>query len=222
MKTSRLLAWVAITGTIVSAGCFAGAYGLATANDSGSKEIVTREIAWDGSSSLSLGVEADVHYVQARGPATLVARGPHRSVNNLAVSGGHIHDGMLHSGARLELTLRAPQVNRFQLNGKSRLVIEAYDQPELTIGAEGRAAVEAAGRVEAVTLSLQGRATVNLARLDTGRVSGEVTGNSQVVVAPRHASALDVRGGGSVVLLTRPAELANRLSEAGTVIDAAK
>jgi hypothetical protein len=31
-----------------------------------------------------------------------------------------------------------------------------------------------------------------------------------------------VSGGGSVVLLTRPAELANRLSEAGTVIDAAK
>ena len=222
MKSSRLLVMVAISSAVISAGCFAGAYQLATANDSGSKDTVTREIPWDGSRTLSLGVEADVRYVQAPGPATLLARGPHRSVTNLSVADGYVSDGLLHSGARLELTLRAPEVNQFQLNGKSRLVIESYDQPELTIGLEGRASAEAAGRVESVTLALQGRATVNLARLDAGQVGGDVTGNARVVAAPRLASRLDVRGGGSVVLLTRPAELANRLSEAGTVIDASK
>lgn len=220
MKNSRLLVMVAISSAIVSAGCFAGAWQLATANDSGSKEIVTREIPWDGSHTLTLGVEADVHYVQAPGPATLVARGPHRSVTNLSVADGHVSDGLLHTGARLDLTLRAPQVNRFQLNGKSRLVIESYDQPELSLGLEGRATAEAAGRAESVTLVLQGRAMVNLARLDAGQVGGEVTGNARVVAAPRLASRLDVRGGASVVMLTRPAEQANRASEAGSIIDA--
>jgi hypothetical protein len=220
MKTSRLLGVIAISAGTVSIGCFAGAYALATANDSGSDEIVTREIPWDGSRTVSLGVEADLHYVQSAGPATLVARGPQRSLSTLVVSGGHVQDGLLHTGARLELTLRAPQVSGFVVNGKSRLVIESFDQPQLSVAAEGRASVEAAGRAGEITLALQGRTRVNLARLDAARVGGSVAGNATVVVAADLSSRIDVRGGGAVVLLKRPAEQANRTFEAGSVIDA--
>lgn len=222
MKPPRLLAVIAIAAGIISAGCFAGAYALASASDSASTEIVTREIPWDGSRAISLGVEADLRYVQAAGPATLVARGQHRSVSTLVVSGGHVRDGLLHTGSRLELTLRAPQVSEFVVNGRSRLVIETYDQPHLSVTAEGRASVEASGRVEEVTLALQGRARVNLARVAAGRVGGHVAGNATAVIAPDLLSQVDVRGGGAVVLLKQPAQQANQTFEAGSVIDASK
>jgi len=220
MKTSRTLAVVAISAAFVSVGCFAGAYALASGRDSGSHEIVTRDIPWDGSPSMSLGVEADLHYVQSSGPAVLTARGPQRSIATLSISGGHVQDGLLHTGARLELTLRAPSVSTFVVGGKSRLVIEAYDQPRLAVTVEGRASVEAAGRTEEITLAAQGRARVNLARLDAARVAGSVAGNATVVAAPQQLSRIEVRSGASVVLLSRPAEQANRILEAGSVIDA--
>jgi hypothetical protein len=222
MKTTRLLGVVAIASALVSVGCFAGAYSQATANDSGSNDVVTREIPWDGSASLSLGVESDLRYVQSEGPAMLIARGPHRSVSTLVISGGHVHDRLLHTGARLELTLHAPAVSDFRLDGRSSLVIERFGSQALTIRAEGRASVEASGRAESVTLDLQGYSTANLARLDTAALGGTVAGHAKLVAAPRAASRIEVRGSGSVVLLTQPKEVANTLHEAGKVIDASR
>jgi hypothetical protein len=49
MKSNTRLMLVAIAAALVSAGCFSGAHALATANDSGNHEIVTREIPWDDS-----------------------------------------------------------------------------------------------------------------------------------------------------------------------------
>ena len=75
-KTRLILA--ALGSALVSAGCFSGAYALATSNDSGSSEIVSREIPWDDSTSLNLEVRSVVRYVQAPGAGKVVARGPHR------------------------------------------------------------------------------------------------------------------------------------------------
>lgn len=222
MKTTRLAAIIAIAAAFTSAGCFAGAYKLATANDSGVSEVLVREIPWEGAQSLTLGVEADLRYVQAEGPAKLVARGPHRSVSTLVTSDGYVNDRLLHTGARLELTLYAPAVSEFHLNGKSRLTIEGYSQPSLTIHAQGRTSIEVSGRAEAVVLDLQGHAKANLARLESGVVEGHVAGFATVVAAPRTSSQLQVRSSASVVLVTRPAELANRLEDAGAVIDASR
>ena len=222
MKTEHLLATIALGGAVLSAGCFAGAYGLTTANDSGSREVILRELPWDGSTKLSLGLEADVRFVQAEGEMRLVARGPHRSVSTLEVANGHVHDKLLHTGARLELTLFAPGVHRFRLNGTSRLVIEGFDQPALEVAAEGRAWVDAAGRAGKVTLDLQGRGAVNLARLEVERIGGRVGGTVTVIAAPRTASTIEARSSATVVLLTRPPEYATRVADAATVIDAAR
>jgi hypothetical protein len=221
MNSTTRLMLVAIAAALVSAGCFSGAYALATANDSGNQEIITREIPWDDSTSLTLGVRSVVRYVQAPGAGKVLARGPHRSVSTLVVANGDIHDQLLHTGATLELVVTAPAITRFHLNGDSRLSIEAYDQKDLFVSTEGKAAVDAAGRVIDVAVEMKGSGTVNLARLTTDNASANIGGMSTLVVAPSQDANLSVRNFASVVLMSRPKALKTSLIDSGRVVDAA-
>jgi hypothetical protein len=220
MKPVRTLAFVALGSALLSAGCLGGAYTLANVNDSGSTEMITREIPWDGSAKASLGLPAVMRYVQAPGPGKIVARGPHRSVSTLRVSDGTIHDTLLRTGAVLEITLTAPSVSSFYLNGRSRLSIEGYDQGSLTLYTEGEAAVDASGRASDVRIFMQGDGAINLARLGVEALDGDINGAGTVVAAPTQRAKLDVSGMASAVLLTRPADLKTHLEEGGRVIDA--
>jgi hypothetical protein len=220
MKPVPALALVAILSALLSAGCLGGAYTLANVNDSGEAGIITREIPWDGSSKASLGLPAVVRYVQAPGPGKIVARGPHRSVSTLKVTNGTIHDTLLRTGAVLEITLTAPSVNSFYLNGRSRLSIEGYDQGNLTLYTEGEAAIDASGRAGDVRIFMQGDGAINLARLGVEALDGDINGASTVVAAPTQRANLDVSGMASAILLTRPTDLETHLEEGGRVIDA--
>jgi len=217
-KTRLILA--ALGSALVSAGCFSGAYALATSNDSGSSEIVSREIPWDNSTSLTLGVRSVVRYVQAPGPGKVVARGPHRSVSTLVVDNGDIHDELLHSGTSLEIVVTAPAISHFHLNGGSRLSIEAYDQQSLFVSTEGKAHVDAAGRVDSVTVNMKGSGTVNLAKLAIGNAAVDIGGMSTLVLAPMKGANLKVRNYASAVLLSKPIELTSSLEDSGRVVDA--
>jgi hypothetical protein len=220
MNSKTRLILVALGSALVSAGCFSGAYALATSNDSGSSEIVSREIPWDNSTSLTLGVRSIVRYVQAPGPGKVVARGPHRSVSTLVVGNGDIHDELLHSGTTLEILVTAPAISHFHLNGGSRLSIEAYDQQSLFVSTEGKAHVDAAGRVENVTVNMKGSGTVNLAKLAIGNAAVDIGGMSTLVLAPVKGANLKVRNYASAVLLSKPIELTSALEDSGRVVDA--
>jgi hypothetical protein len=220
MNSKTRLILVALGSALVSAGCFSGAYALATSNDSGSSEIVSREIPWDNSTSLTLGVRSVVRYVQTPGPGKVVARGPHRSVSTLVVGNGDIHDELLHSGTTLEILVTAPAISHFHLNGGSRLSIEAYDQQSLFVSTEGKAHVDAAGRVENVTVNMKGSGTVNLAKLAIGNAAVDIGGMSTLVLAPVKGANLKVRNYASAVLLSKPIELTSALEDSGRVVDA--
>ncbi len=221
MNTQTRLALLSLASALVSAGCLSTAYVSANQNDSGSTEIIEREIPWDGSEGLSLDVRSVVRYIQAPGPGKIVARGPHRSVSTLTVSDGHIHDQLLRTGATLELTITAPQVKRFELNGRSRLTIENYDQDSLALTTQGGASIEAAGSARNVSVTMQGSSVVNLARLAADSLEADMGGMGSLVAAPTRAAHLGVRNYASAVLLTKPAELTTSLADSGRVIDAA-
>jgi hypothetical protein len=220
MNSTIRLTLVALGAAVVSAGCFSGAYALATSNDSGSSEIVSREIPWDGSTSLTMGVASQVRYLQTPGAGKVVARGPHRSVSTLVVSNGDIRDQLLHTGATLEIVVTAPSISRFHLNGGSRLTIEGYDQDSLFVTTEGKAQVEASGRAGDVTVNMKGSGTVNLARLATDNASVDIGGMSTLVLAPTAGASLKVRNFASAVLLSKPKELTSSLEDSGRVVDA--
>lgn len=219
MKT-RTLAFIALGGALVSAGCISGAYKTANQHDSGNSEVITREIPWDGSHSLVLGVPATVRYVQGE-PAVITAKGPHRSVSTLQVDGGYVGDKLLRTGTPLELTIRAPSISHFELNGRSQLQIEGYDQESLSVTTQGAATVDVDGRARNASISMQGRSDVNLSGLTLDSLDGKVGGTGTLVAAPSRAATLEVRNLASAVLLSRPAELKTTLIDEGRVIDAA-
>jgi hypothetical protein len=221
LNISTRLVVVAVGAAAISVGCFSGSYALATVNDSGSTEIISRELPWDDSTSLSLGVRSDVHYVQQSGPGKVVARGPHRSISTLVVNNGNIHDQLLRTGATLELTIFAPAISRFQLNGGSRLRIEGYDQRQLYLSTEGSAFVEAVGRADMATIEMQGKGVINLSRFTLDSAAANIGGMSTLVLAPSQGADLKVRNFASAVLLTRPPALTMALADSGRVIDAA-
>jgi hypothetical protein len=217
---ARTLSFIALGGALVSAGCISGAYKMANTNDSGKTEVITRQIPWDGSRSLVLGVPAAVRYVQGE-PAGITARGQHRSVSTLEVSGGFVKDKLLHTGEPLELEIRAPAISHFELNGRSTLRIEGYDQDSLSVTTQGAATVAVDGRARQVNVSMQGRSDVNLARLNVENLDGKVGGAGTLVAAPTRVANLEVRNVASAVLLSRPVELNMKLIDEGRVIDAA-
>lgn len=222
MKSSTRLALVALLAGLISVVCLGCAYTRATANDSGSSEIISRELAWDESHSLSLGVRSVVRYAQTDGPGRVIARGPHRSVSTLVVSGGEIHDQLLHSGATLDLTIFAPSISSFHLGAGSRLSIENYDQKILSLSVEGGAVVEGAGRADAVSIEMRGTCTVNLSRFAADTATASLGGMSTLVAPPSRVANLTVRNFASAVLLARPADLHTTLTDSGRVIDATR
>jgi hypothetical protein len=220
MKPIRLLAFTALGSALLSAGCIGGAYTLASVNDSGSSELVTREIPWDGSDTLVPSLPSVTRYIQAPGPGKVVARGPHRSVSTLTVTNGHIHDKLLHTGAVIELTVTAPNVKAFAVNGRSSLTIENFDQDSLTLTVKGTAQITASGRTQTASVDMQGDGIVNLARLKADRLTSKAGGLGIVIGAPTDSANLTLDGAAAAILLTHPPNLTTDIQEYGQIIDA--
>jgi hypothetical protein len=222
MKSTKLLGVVAVGGALLSAGCFGGAYTLASAADSGSRDVITRDIPWDGATGMTLDVAAVMRYVQTPGQGRITARGPQRSISTLTVTEGHIHDRLLHTGAVLEITLMAPSVTSFHLNGRSRLIIEGYNQDGLALSTQGEAAIDASGHAGTVKVVMQGDGAINLARLNADAIEADLNGLGALIAAPTQRARLDVHNAASAILLTRPPDLRTTLDGSGRVIDAAR
>lgn len=182
------------------------------------KEIITREIPWDGSEALTIAVPADVRFVQAPGPGKVLVSGPRRSVESFKVSGGVLRDGTLRTGKPLTIVVTAPKITRFAAQGSTKLTIEGFDQDELQLETTGRADVKAAGRAGTIKLNLQGFGWADLSQVQAQGAEIALTGSRRALVAPQVWAKLS--GNGVVVLLTRPTQLDLELWGAGRVFHA--
>jgi hypothetical protein len=220
MKLARTLLFTALGSALLSAGCLGSAYTLASVNDSGSTELVTRELPWDGSEILAPALPSVTRYIQAPGPGKIIARGPHRSVSTLTVTNGRIHDKLLRTGAVIELAVTAPNVKAFAVEGRSSLSIENFDQNSLSLTVQGTAQISVEGRAQMVSVAMQGDGVMNLARLKADSLAGQIGGFGIVIGAPSAKADLDIDGAGAAILLTRPPDLRTDITEYGQLIDA--
>ncbi|MBS0410700.1 MAG: DUF2807 domain-containing protein [Proteobacteria bacterium] len=178
----------------------------------------TKDLTWDGSTSLDIDAPADVRYVQAAGPAKLTVTGPAGAVDALSVSGGDVdYDGPNH-GPRLQITLTAPNVDRFELDGDSNLTIENFDQDSLEIDMDGHAAAKVQGKARKVDLSLSGRGDADLGQLAAQDARVDISGSGSAILAPKGATEVDISGSGEVTLNGRPASLRSDISGSGRII----
>lgn len=197
----------------VSFSAFAASDALAKRDPAG--QAVTREIPWDGSESLSVGVPATVRFVQTSGPGKVIVTGPRRSVDNFSASGGFLNDSRWHTGKPLDIVVQAPKITRILLKGSDKLVVEDFDQPHLHIETVGRAEVRASGRVGRLTLQLQGMGWVDLSALAAAEADVSLTGSRHALLAASERARIS--GNGSVVLVSKPKDLELDLGESGRV-----
>jgi hypothetical protein len=176
-----------------------------------------RDFPWTGD-SLEVNAPAEIDYVQAAGPAKLTIRGPAPALDRVRVEGGRITlvDGF-GDGSSLHVTLSAPNVSRFGLNGANRLHITGYDQDQLSVAVTGHADVSAEGQARTVNLSVSGAGEADLAQLKTAGAAIDISGAGQATVGPTEWARVQISGMGDVNLLTRPARLETHVSGAGRI-----
>jgi Putative auto-transporter adhesin, head GIN domain len=213
MNTHTRLLTIAAICAALSLSSFAAADSLAARDPAG--EAVTRELAWDGSETLTVGVPAHVRYVQTDGPGKVRVTGPRRSVDEFSVAGGVLSDKRWRTGKPIEVVVYAPRITRFSLKGNDRLVVEGFDQPELWIETVGRAEAKVSGNAGRVTLQLQGFGWVDLSELTAREADVTLTGSRHALVGA--SERVRVSGNGSVVLVKKPKSLDLALGESGRV-----
>ncbi|HEX7760330.1 MAG TPA: DUF2807 domain-containing protein, partial [Caulobacteraceae bacterium] len=178
----------------------------------------TRELTWDGATSLEVDAPADIRYTQAPGPAKITVTGPAGAVNDLSVSGGSIdYDGPRH-GPRLLIVMSAPSVDRFELDGDSQLTVQNYDQDRLKIDIDGHANANVQGKARAIDLTLSGRGDADLSQVAAQEARVDISGSGSAKVAPKASAEIDISGSGEVNLMGHPAIVHSDVSGSGRII----
>lgn len=192
----------------------------------------TRTVPWSGGETLTVELAADVTYVQ--GPAaTVVITGPESAVARVRIDGGRLSlaDGPERATVRvggggirgwsdtdrLQITVTAPSVTRFDLQGSSDVTLRDYDQDTLAVALAGSGDVTATGRTRALDLDITGSGDVDLSDLATTDATVDVSGSGQARIAPTGEADVSIGGSGDVDLTTRPARLIQDISGSGDV-----
>lgn len=184
---------------------------------------ITRNLAWDVGSQLSIDVPAEVSYTQ--GPAAKVTiTGPQRLVERIVIFNGSLrwNDDVTGEGTRLRfnrervrITVVAPDVKRFVLNGSSSLNVAAYDQPDLAIEINGSGEVTGTGKTQALSLAIAGSGDAALARMAAQDATISIVGGGNAEVAAKGAVQVDIAGSGDVALTEKPASLSSNIDGSG-------
>jgi Putative auto-transporter adhesin, head GIN domain len=246
---TRTLVLIAFAGFILAVACIAGAIALGgealmhhhwggrhwvvnwadhhgrwsdeESNSTADGSSVTREIAWPGGDRIEFDVPADVHYTQGPGPAKLVITGPKDQVDRVELSGGDLRsrDDDDFDGGRLTVTMIAPDVRHFAINGDNSLAIDGYSQDDFSIDVSGNGKVNAKGKTRAVKLDVSGNGDIDLSGLAAQSADAQISGSGRASLAPTDAANVSISGSGEIDLLTHPAKLNSDVSGSGRIVE---
>lgn len=190
----------------------------------------TRDLAWAGGSSLQINLPAEVAYIQ--GPvAKVTVTGPKALVDRVTLVDGALRLESAGGEARvlvgghgvnidavrrgLKVTVVAPAVTRFVLNGSPSLSLAAYDQPELTVEINGSGEVTGTGKTQALSLSIAGSGDAALAGLKAQNATVSVSGSGDAELSATGAVQVAIAGSGDVTLTVKPASLSSNIDGSG-------
>ncbi len=196
--------------------------------------LVDRTFAWTGKDTLSIDLPVDVTYVQGA-DAKVVISGPQAYVDHMRVEGGRLTlddediveratmtlgaDGLqVRSDAeRVKVTVVAPAVTRFEVEGSGDLKIHRYDQPRLSVSIEGSGRVNAQGRTETISVDNSGSGYADLADLKGRDAVVDVSGSGGGAVFATGKVKIDISGSGDVELRTAPKSVDTEITGSGEV-----
>ena len=181
---------------------------------------VTRTLAWTGGRSLRIDTSIDVDYIQGE-TGKVAVTGPRNLADRVRLENGRLYlaEGGDTRWRRddLRVTVTAPNLDRFEVNGSGDLSIAGYDQPSLALDIAGSAEVRASGRTEALDLDIAGSGEANLDDLATGTATVDISGSGDARIAPTGETSVSISGSGDVALTDRPSKLTTDISGSGEV-----
>jgi hypothetical protein len=181
----------------------------------------TREIVWNGGDRLDLDIGADVTFTQAPGPAKLTISGPAEAVQNVVLSGSHLQfaNDVDSAGGPLKVTLNAPAVRHFAINGSGALAINGYDQDQLDLDVSGSGNVTAHGKARTLKLDISGSGDVDASGLAASSADADISGSGKASIAPTDAASLSISGDGEIDLMSHPAKMTSDVSGSGRIVE---
>ena len=196
-----------------------------TRDGSGSRRgpEISRTLEWTGGDRLILDAAADVVFTQGAVPSVTVT-GPADRVNALKLENGRLFaEGDRNWRGwrdRVRVTITAPDVSTFELNGSQDLELRALDVQTLRIVVTGSGEVEAQGRAQTLDLDVSGSGQADLTNLTLTDANVDVSGSGEVDVGPSGKATISISGSGDVDLTRRPASVQTNISGSGDVNDA--
>lgn len=196
--------------------------------------MVDRQFAWTGKDTLTLNLPVDVTYVQGD-DAKIVVSGPQSFVDRLRITDGHIglgdSDSIDHGSLtidahgvriasdsdRVRITVIAPAVTRFELNGSGDLEINRYDQPMLALALNGSGDVTAEGKSQQLELVAAGSGDADLERLEARDAKIATSGSGDAEIDVSHEVQIAISGSGDVSLNRKPVSETSTVSGSGEV-----
>jgi hypothetical protein len=184
---------------------------------------VRRSLAWAGTDSLQVDLPAEVSFTQAAS-ASVTVSGPRALVDQVVLEGGRLRladsGSWTHRGLDqddLRVTISAPGVRRFALNGSGRLEIDDYDQPDLELDVAGSGEVSVRGKTRRADLEIAGSGEADLDALTLTSARVSVAGSGDARLAPTAAAEVSIAGSGDVTLRRRPPSLTSSISGSGAL-----
>ncbi|HEY2662090.1 MAG TPA: DUF2807 domain-containing protein [Caulobacteraceae bacterium] len=176
-----------------------------------------RQFTWPGGRRLVIDVPADVTYTQ--GPKIqLTISGPEELISRLSVQDGVIEaDGIDFDDGRLKISLTAPDVDSFSIDGDADLTIAGYNRDQLALKISGSGTAKAEGQAKRAELRISGSGDADLSGLKLGDARVHIAGSGDATLDPKGEAVIDISGSGDVRLVTRPRSETVNISGSGRV-----
>ena len=188
---------------------------------------VTRSLTWTGGDKLTVEIPGEVVYIQGDTPSVVIT-GQKSMVDRVNLIDGRLtwdraDDSTDHvvigwnNHDRLRVTVTAPSVKAFEVEGSGDLSIRAYDQPTFDLAVSGSGDIEATGRTQTARVTVSGSGEADLDALRMADVNVDTSGSGDVRVGPTGTASIDISGSGDVDLTRRPASLTQSVSGSGDI-----
>ena len=239
----RTLVIIAVASFVLALACFAGAaalggrelaangwvwpekwqnYGIRISDASPGARTVeeVRKLQWTGSDTLQIDMPGTIRFVQGEQPEVNI-EGPVEIISGISLVDGRLFQSDESASAavgrsdEVEITIVAPSVRRFVVNGSPNLKVTNYDQENLTVEINGSGSAEVEGRTDRLAVTVSGSGEADLGAVQVGDANIKVVGSGEATAAPTGRVKVEIAGSGDVRLTSKPTSLESQIDGSG-------
>lgn len=187
--------------------------------------VTERSLDWSGTDTLAITLPADVVFTQGD-ETSVVVRGPEGAVQRVSLVDGrlafdsddeHERITILGRNEALTVTITAPDVSRFIMEGFGDLTLNGIDRDALDISVQGAGDIKAFGQAAALNLVIEGAGDADLSGLTVQDADIRIEGAGEAEINASQSADIVINGVGDVDLLQRPANITQQVNGVGSV-----